>query len=557
MSQGIPFGNDAPLKRRRRLREHFFDLRDVGRTRRCPSNVTSRPCSQLNVFPSAVSFSLFPQRADDFLEIGYEVAPMNPLAKLLCYLGSFAFVLILGLRHSVLNGYPFYDPTRVFVSLSYASLVVICVYGAGLPDLPSSWRAALRSSVVGMGTAVLLMSTIQVFVGDLLLPRYVVFGSGVLLVPWLFLSWKLSSGATSRAQLRDTAVVIADNDEINGLLSDAKGSSHRPVRVAGVVDLEGYKHGGGSDSRYPSSQIAVSASEGNGRRGYLLPNGGSGDDALLSEDGPMICTSLTEAVMSLGASLVILGRRAQLDEEVIMEAAAVHESGVRVRTLARFYEEWLGKFPVSDLERLALFFDIKEVHSRGYRPVKRILDLATGLVGCLLLLVLTPVVALCNLVGNRGALFYRQNRVGKSDKPIRILKFRTMRETGREEESSWTLSSDERVTAFGRFLRAFHLDEIPQAINLLRGDLSIVGPRPEQPHYVQALTEMVPYYQLRHLVQPGLTGWAQVNYQYASSESEALEKLKYEFYYLRNQSLMLDLRIIGRTVRIVLQKQGR
>ena len=131
--------------------------------------------------------------------------------------------------------------------------------------------------------------------------------------------------------------------------------------------------------------------------------------------------------------------------------------------------------------------------------------------------------------------------------------------TGPDEvsDSSWTETDDERISAFGRFLRRTHLDELPQVINILRGDLSVVGPRPEQRHYVDDLQAKLPYYELRHLVQPGLTGWAQVKYGYAGSSRDALEKLQYEFWYLRHQRLAVDLRIIARTVRSVVMGDGR
>ena len=124
------------------------------------------------------------------------------------------------------------------------------------------------------------------------------------------------------------------------------------------------------------------------------------------------------------------------------------------------------------------------------------------------------------------------------------------------DSTEWTGTHDARVTPVGRFLRATHLDELPQAVNILRGDLSLVGPRPEQPHYVEELEAKLPYYQLRHLVQPGLTGWAQVNQGYARSDADALEKLQYEFYYLRRQAFAVDLRIIARTLRAVVPLGG-
>jgi lipopolysaccharide/colanic/teichoic acid biosynthesis glycosyltransferase len=140
---------------------------------------------------------------------------------------------------------------------------------------------------------------------------------------------------------------------------------------------------------------------------------------------------------------------------------------------------------------------------------------------------------------------------------ITILKFRTMTSDPAGGDATWTTTTDARVTRFGRVLRTTHVDELPQVVNVLRGDLAIVGPRPEQPHYVETLNEKLPFYAVRHLVRPGLTGWAQVKFGYAGSESDALEKLQYDFWYLRHQDTATDLRIVGRTIRSVLGSEGK
>ena len=158
-------------------------------------------------------------------------------------------------------------------------------------------------------------------------------------------------------------------------------------------------------------------------------------------------------------------------------------------------------------------------------------------------------------MANQGPLFYRQQRVGKDGELFTILKYRTM--TAGAGPSNWTASHDPRLTGFGRVMRRVHLDELPQVWNVLRRDLSMVGPRPEQPHYVAQLARQIPFYESRHLVRPGITGWAQVKYDYGSSELDAMEKLQYEFYYLRHQSLALDLRILGRTLRSIVGLRGR
>ena len=215
----------------------------------------------------------------------------------------------------------------------------------------------------------------------------------------------------------------------------------------------------------------------------------------------------------------------------------------------------MGKLPLSELERIALLFDINEIHRPVYARMKRFFDVLLAIVGLPALLIATPVVALVDMVGNRGPLFFHQERVGKGGTIFTIHKFRTMRPT--DGPTDWTAADDARLSVVGRTLRKLHIDELPQVWNVLRRDLSIVGPRPEQPRYVSQLSEVIPFYETRHLVRPGITGWAQVKYDYGASELDALEKLQYEFYYLRHQSLGLDFRIIGRTLRSIVGRKGR
>jgi len=186
--------------------------------------------------------------------------------------------------------------------------------------------------------------------------------------------------------------------------------------------------------------------------------------------------------------------------------------------------------------------------------VKRLVDVVAGLLSAVVLVVALPVVLVGDLVANRGPLLYRQQRVGKNGRLFTIFKLRTMRPTSGADQlpDEWTQEDDPRITPFGHLLRRTHVDELPQALNILRGDL-----RPEQPRYVEELVGKLPFYDLRHLVRPGLTGWAQVKYGYAGDERDALEKLQYEFWYLRHQSLALDARIVGRTARSILRGAGR
>jgi lipopolysaccharide/colanic/teichoic acid biosynthesis glycosyltransferase len=158
--------------------------------------------------------------------------------------------------------------------------------------------------------------------------------------------------------------------------------------------------------------------------------------------------------------------------------------------------------------------------------------------------------------GFRGGVLYRQQRVGQDGKLFTLYKFRSMRDDGGIEKAQWAQRDDPRITGVGRLLRPARIDELPQLFNVLAGEMSFVGPRPEQPEFVEQLSARIPYYRERHCVKPGITGWAQICYQYGASEEEALEKLKYDLYYVKNKSLLLDLVILLQTAEVVLWRKG-
>ena len=261
------------------------------------------------------------------------------------------------------------------------------------------------------------------------------------------------------------------------------------------------------------------------------------------------------------ASVVVLGRAAQSDDDVVEQASILHEEGVRIRTMSLFYEQWLGKLPITELERVSLLFDIGEVHAARYARVKRLLDVALALCGCAR--------ARGDHADRPRGRSHREPRaaaVPASPAPVATASNSRCSSSARcarpRRRPSCRRRNGQRkvtrrVTRFGRVLRRTHLDELPQVVNVLRGELSAVGPRPEQPQIVAKLDGKIPFYRTRHLVRPGVTGWAQVKYPYAATEAETLQKLQYEIYYLRRQSLGLDLRIVGRTVRLVVGRHGR
>jgi lipopolysaccharide/colanic/teichoic acid biosynthesis glycosyltransferase len=431
------------------------------------------------------------------------------------YVGAAIVVLGLGKYHAAYIGhYDFTNSFRFAWSLVYIGLLCLAAYAVGLPELARG-RSAVVSALAASVVAALAISLVQLLVGSSLLPRFVVFGTAVILVPWEVACTLLATGGRERAEERDRIVAVVSLEEADALRVDL---GQAPERNAAIVD----------DLRVTEAR----------------------------SDQPRQ-RPLVESVVRNAASVVVLDREAQNDESIVGQAAALHEAGIRVRTLTLFYDEWLGKLPVWELERVSLMFDIGELHRARYGRLKRLFDVAVALIGLVALAVAVPLVLVGDLIANRGQLFYRQKRVGKNGAAFDILKFRTMRPEGENLPSEWTTEDDPRITPFGRILRRTHVDELPQLVSVLRGDLSVVGPRPEQPQYVRELVGKIPFYDLRHRVRPGLTGWAQVKYGYAGSESDALQKLQYEFYYLRHQSLTLDARIIGRTARHIVGRGGR
>lgn len=433
------------------------------------------------------------------------------------YLGVVAIVLGLAKVHARYIGHYVLhstEPRRLVWTIGYIALLAVASYGVGLPELPRTSRQAVTSALLAPAIGAGTISVIQLMVGDALLPRFVVLGSVVVLVPWNLLCIAIASGGRSHGERRDRVVLVGPEAEALTLRDELAGNPERPAVLLNALTPEQARAQG------------------------------------------IHAKPLVEKVIAIRGTVVVLDRTALVDPSIVAQAASLHEAGIRVRPLSLFYDEWLGKLPLSELERASLLFDIRELHGPRYLRVKRLFDVVIGLMGLAALILVEPLVLVGNLLGNRGPLLYRQQRVGKTGRVFEVLKFRTMRPDS-DSRGDWTQEGDPRITPFGKVLRSTHIDELPQLWNVLFGDLSIVGPRPEQPRYVEELSEKLPFYGLRHLVRPGLTGWAQVKYGYAGDERDALEKLQYDFWYLRNQSLALDVRILGRTVRSVLGSEGR
>jgi sugar transferase (PEP-CTERM system associated) len=274
------------------------------------------------------------------------------------------------------------------------------------------------------------------------------------------------------------------------------------------------------------------------------------------DDGPPPGETIDAAAIRLRAECVVMALdepRGSRWEDALVRCRL---AGMSVHETIGFCERVLRRLPVAHLSLAYLAFADELRVSRVRRALKRAFDVAAA---SALLLLAAPLICLAALaikLDSRGPVFYGQERVGQGGRPYRLRKLRSMRVDAERDGAVWAKQNDDLVTRVGRFLRKTRMDEIPQVLNVLTGDMSFVGPRPERPMFVQELKRQIPFYELREAVKPGITGWAQIRYPYGASVEDARNKLEYDLYYVKNGSLFLDLTIIFHTVRHVLMGRG-
>jgi len=257
---------------------------------------------------------------------------------------------------------------------------------------------------------------------------------------------------------------------------------------------------------------------------------------------------LPEVCRRYGVQDIVVGAEAAAHRRTIEAVLPCLRRGCRVTNEATFYEKATGQILVDEITPHWFLFADLEVHSQRRQATKRAFDLVTAILGTLLALPLVPFIAMLIKLDDGGPILYAQKRTGQNGKPFTLFKFRTMKVGAENGHAVWAVQNDPRVTRVGRLLRKTRLDELPQLYNVLIGQMSVVGPRPERPDLVAQLSESIPYFNERHLVKPGLTGWAQINFRYASTVEDAKRKLQFDLYYIKHMSFELDLMILLRTL---------
>jgi sugar transferase (PEP-CTERM system associated) len=267
--------------------------------------------------------------------------------------------------------------------------------------------------------------------------------------------------------------------------------------------------------------------------------------------------SLFETAMTSRADSLVVALADRSGGYPLQEILRCKLHGISVFDAPAFFERVTGKMLIEHITPEWFIFSQGFQISHLKRGIKRCGDILFCLVMLPLLLPFLPLVVLIIKLDSPGPVFFRQVRVGENEKPFFLYKLRTMNNNAETQTGAvWAQTEDPRITRVGRFLRKSRLDEFPQLFNVLRGDMSLVGPRPERPEFVEQLQEIITYYSERHLIKPGITGWAQINYPYGSSVEDAIEKLRYDLYYLKNFSIPLDVLISMETIKVVLLGRG-
>ncbi len=416
----------------------------------------------------------------------------------------------------------------VAAKLPWFAGALLWVAAAGLPAAhPSVAFSVRRTATVLLRGALalgLLYLAVYFYAPRGVLPRLV-----VLYFLWeallLTLAWRLIFVAVfSRERFRHRAVIVGSGSAAAIALDLVQGHRARRSEVGTIVLEDGQVH------------------------------------AALAGTPTVRPDELPDVLTERSVSEIILAMRQPPSGELLQTLLACQEAGIELVRVQTLIEQTLHRVPVDLLEPDWLMTDLADaMRLRDASWLgKRAVDLTGGLLGLTLAALAAPVIALAIWLDSRGPIFYRQQRLGRAGVPFEIVKFRTMRRDAESPgEARWAHADDPRVTRVGRLLRRTRLDELPQFLSVLKGDMSLVGPRPERAEFVERLQETIPFYRARLMVPPGITGWAQVNLPYGDSEDAARAKLEYDLYYVKHRSLLFDCAIMLRTVGTVLRLRGR
>ena len=403
----------------------------------------------------------------------------------------------------------------------------LCLYYGDLyddPRLATDRRELLIRLIQALGSAALILSVLYFWFPALIIGRGV-FAVAAVLVTTFVIGWRIAfSWAAHSIGPRERLLLVGTSAAGIDLGRELHEREDLGVEIVGFIDTE-------------------ASSQARPLQGHLAVVGGV-------DDIPAIVRArhIDRVVVSLADA------RGKLPMEKLLE---MRLDGVMFEHLTSVYEEYTGKIAVENLRPSWLIFSSGFRKTAWLLTAKRVIDIAAAAIGLLCSIPLLALLAALVKMTSKGPVIYRQSRVGQHGRIFSVYKFRTMR-TDAEAESGavWARRGDPRVTRIGGFLRRARLDELPQLWNVLRGNMSLIGPRPERPEFVTGLTREIPFYGLRHVVKPGLSGWAQVRYTYGASVEDSMQKLQYDLFYIKHLSIALDLFIVFETIKTVVLRRG-
>lgn len=440
------------------------------------------------------------------------------------YLGvSFRFFDLLFTPPFIINAKPLVDLfpyACAFALIMISSMAALGMYQLGYrEDFRKTLLRLMRALAFGLGFVVMIFYWIpETYIGRSILGTVMLIVTvGIFLTRLLFYRW-------SNYRLLKNRIIVLGTGRLAkecGTLIE-KNPTFDKFHIVGFIPL-------------PNEVSQVSPS------------------LVLSEEG-----SLMSLVNKYHINEIVVAVRNRRSEHFsIQELLKCKLQGVRVSDTESFFEREMGQVLMDSLQPGWMVFGDGFDQSKLRLTIKRTFDLGASLLLLIVALPIMLITAVCIFLEDRKTILYRQERVGKDGQNFMVLKFRSMRKDAEGDgKPQWACENDPRTTRVGGVIRKLRIDELPQIINVLKGEMSFVGPRPERPYFVEQLTKKIPYYHIRHSIKPGVTGWAQVRYRYGASVEDAIQKLQYDLFYVKNNSLFLDIIILVDTVRVVLFGKG-
>jgi sugar transferase (PEP-CTERM system associated) len=406
--------------------------------------------------------------------------------------------------------------------VAITALCELCFYYNDLYDLTvvHSKSELLIRVLQAAGAAAMVLAVVSVFLPSLIIGGGI-FVTSLCLLLVLIPLWRLAfDGLASDARLEEHVLIVGTGALAKTVATQILAQHDFAYRIVGFID------DAATGARHEDALVLGTAAD--------LP------DVIARHSVDRIVVGLAD-------------RRGKLPVTELLHAKL---SGVRIEDAATIYERMTGKILTDGLNPSWLIFSDGFCASRVTRVLKRTVDITVAFVGLIVAAPLMLLIAIAVRLDSRGPALYCHERVGENGRIFTLCKFRSMRDDAEQGTPIWAKDKDDRVTRVGRFIRLTRFDELPQLWNVLRGDMSFVGPRPERPFFVEQLAAAIPFYIERHAVKPGVTGWAQVKYRYGSSIEDAIEKLRYDLYYIKHLSIVFDLTIVVDTVKVILSGKG-